>query len=97
MSLSHPTVTASSVTGMLTEAEARTKLCPRTFAIGSAAGSAAGCVASLCMAWRIGVPAKPPRPGETIHMANGVICIIPGTERPAEPEKGFCGQFGTPA
>jgi hypothetical protein len=74
---------------MLTEAEARTKLFPLKFNRGY-------CEGSQCMAWRVGVRATPPRPGETIHMANGVIGIIPGTERPAEPEKGFCGQFGIP-
>lgn len=91
MSLSHPTVTPS-VTVMLTEAEARDKYCPLT----STTDNDARCIASQCMAWRVGIAAKPKHPGEAIHMANGVVGIIPGTERPAEPEKGFCGQFGRP-
>ena len=80
---------------MLTEAEAREKLCPIR-------ADNDTCFASGCMAWRVGVPSVPAYPGDkeiTSYVRGRVATthIILGTERPAQPEKGFCGQFGRPA
>jgi hypothetical protein len=75
---------------MLTEEEARKKICPQMTYCANESGVVSdghsaiyyqsNCVASKCMAWRAGVFA---------HQRN-----LP--ERDRTPEVGYCGAFGKP-